>query len=99
MATFDYRVREMRGNKMIRIFLVGTLCGVIMAAAVTFTVAIPANNDHWRVEITKRGGGTWYIDKSGRLGWMWTVEPTSNIRRTKRVIVPSSQSNVPSEEL
>jgi hypothetical protein len=25
-------------------------------------VAIPANNDHWRVEITKRGGGTWYID-------------------------------------
>jgi hypothetical protein len=27
-----------------------------MAAGVTFVFAIPANNDHWRVEITKRGG-------------------------------------------
>jgi hypothetical protein len=58
----------MREKKTRRIFLVGILCGVIMAAAVTFVFAIPANNDHWRVEITKRGGGAWYIDKSGHLG-------------------------------
>jgi hypothetical protein len=55
-TSFDYKVREMRANKMRCIFLVGILCGVIMAAGVTFVFAIPANNDHWRVEITKRGG-------------------------------------------
>ena len=60
---------------MRRMFLYGILCGVMMAAAVTFLVAIPANNDHWRVEIVKRGGGTWYVDKNGHLGWMWTAQP------------------------
>jgi hypothetical protein len=84
---------------MIRVFLVGILCGVIMAAAVTFVFAIPANNDHWRVEITKRGGGAWNFDKNGHLGWNWTVEPTSDIRPAKRVIVPSPQANVPRERL
>jgi hypothetical protein len=39
--------------------LYGILCGVMMAAVLTFVFAIPANNDHWRVEITKRGGGDW----------------------------------------
>jgi hypothetical protein len=82
-------------NKMIRIFLIGTLCGVMMAAAVTFTLAIPANNTHWQVEIVKRGGGDWYFDKNGHLGWMWTVEPIANTRPTKRIIVvPSAQKNV-----
>src|SRR4029450_8769610 len=57
-------------HKMIRAFLGGTLCGVVMAAAVTFAVAIPANNIHWRAEIVKRGGGTWYFDKNGHWGWM-----------------------------
>ena len=89
----------MREHKMIRIFLVGVLCGVMMAAAVTFVFAIPANNDHWRVEITKRGGGDWYFDKNGHLGWMWTVEPISDVRRVKRIIVPSSQAKVPHEQL
>jgi hypothetical protein len=70
-----------------------------MAAAVTFVFAIPANNDHWRIEITKRGGGAWYIDKSGHLGWMWMVEPISETRQPKRTVVPSSQSNVRSERL
>jgi hypothetical protein len=70
-----------------------------MAAAVTFVFAIPANNDHWRVEITKRGGGDWYFDKYGHFGWMWTVEPTSDIRRAKRVVAPSPQANVPRERL
>ena len=84
---------------MIRTFLVGMLCGVIMAAAVTFVFAIPANNDHWRVEITKRGGGDWYFDKNGRLAWMWIVEPISDTPRQKRVIVPASQSSVRPEKL
>jgi hypothetical protein len=89
----------MRENKMRSIFLVGILCGVIMAAAVTFVFAIPANNDHWRVEITKRGGGAWYFDKNGHWGWMWTVEPTPDTRPAKHVIVPSSQANPPRERL
>jgi hypothetical protein len=84
---------------MRRIFLFGILCGVIMAAALTFTVAIPANTTQWQVEIVKRGGGSWYFDKNGHLGWMWTVEPTSAARRVKRVIVPSSQATVPTERL
>jgi hypothetical protein len=87
------------GDKMRFVFLSGILCGVIMAAAVTFTLAIPANNDHWRVEITKRGGGAWYFDKNGHFGWMWTVEPTSDTRRAKRVVVPSPQAIVPRERL
>ena len=70
-----------------------------MAAAVTFVFAIPATNDHWRVEITKRGGGGWYLDKNGRLGWMWTVEPSPTTPRPKRVIAPSPQANSPSERL
>ena len=60
---------------MRRIFLSGILCGVMLASAVTFVLAIPANNDHWRVEITKHGGGDWSIDKEGNLHWMWTAQP------------------------
>jgi hypothetical protein len=87
------------GTKARRTFLCGILCGVIMAAALTFTVAIPANTTHWQVEIVKRGGGAWYIDTSGHLGWMWTVEPIPHTPREKRVIVPYSQSNVRRERL
>jgi len=58
----------------------------MMAAAVTFTLAIPANNDHWRVEIVKRGGGSWYFDRNGHLGWMWTVQP---IPEGSRILSPS----------
>ena len=86
----------MREHKMIRIFLVGVLCGVMMAAAVTFVFAIPANNDLWRVEITKRGGGDWYFDKNGHLGWMWTVEPISERSHPAAIIVPRSR---PSSDL
>jgi hypothetical protein len=76
---------------MRRAFLGGILCGVIMAAAVTFTLAIPANNDHWRVEIVKRGGGTWYFDRNGHLGWMWTVQPIPERSHPTTVIVPRSR--------
>ena len=73
---------------MRRMFLYGILCGVMMAAAVTFFVAIPANNDHWRVEIVKRGGGTWYFNKNGKLGWKWTAEVLPDRVRPATIIVP-----------
>jgi hypothetical protein len=88
-ANADYRGIE--GNKMRRMFLYGILCGVIMAAAVTFFVALPANNDHWRVEIVKRGGGAWYFDKNGKLGWMWTAEVLPKRARPVQIIVPQSR--------
>jgi gas vesicle protein len=89
----------MKGNKMIRTFLIGNLCGVIMAAAVAFVFTIPANSDRWRMEIWKRGGGAWTFDKNGHLSWMWTVEPNSDIPRKKRAVIPSSQTNLHSESL
>ena|SRR6266498_4196345 len=98
-ASFDYRAREMKGYKLIRTFLIGILCGVIMAAAVTVVFTIPANSDYWRMEIWKRGGGTWTFDKNGRLSWMWTVGPKPETRPAKRIIVPSSDVNVHSERL
>jgi hypothetical protein len=89
----------MKGYKLIRIFLIGNLCGVIMAAAVTFAFTIPANSDYWRWEIWKRGGGAWCFDKNGHLSWMWTVEPISDNPRKKPVVIPSSKTNVRTEQL
>jgi len=89
----------MKGYKLIRTFLIGNLCGVIMAAVVTFVFTIPANSDYWRMEIWKRGGGAWRFDKNGHLSWAWTVELSSGTRPTKRVIVPSSQVTVHTEQL
>ena len=87
------------GNKPRRIFLIGMLCGVIMAAAVTFVFAIPANSDHWRMEIWKRGGAAWTFDKNGHLGWMWTVERVPDAPRKKQVIVPPREGNISLERL
>jgi hypothetical protein len=70
-----------------------------MAAAMTFIFAIPANNDLWRVEITKRGGGSWYYDRNGRLDWTWTVEPIPDTHPRRRIIGPSSKSNALHERL
>ncbi len=72
-------------------FLSGILCGVIMAAVVTFTLTIPGTNDHWRMEIVNRGGGTWYFDKNGHLGWRWTVPPISERARSVRISLPQPQ--------
>ena len=78
-----------RDMKMKCPFLIGILCGVMMAAVVAFTLTIPATNNHWRVEITKRGGGDWYIDKDGNLGWKWLVEPVSDYHgRSMPYLVP-----------
>jgi hypothetical protein len=71
-------LRLERDMKMKCPFLIGILCGVMLAAGVTFALTIPANNDHWRVEIVKRGGAAWYVDKNGNFGWMWTVQPISD---------------------
>jgi hypothetical protein len=84
---------------MIRIFLIGVLCGVMTMAAVTLVFAIPANDFHWRMEIYKRGGAAWTMDKNGQFGWKWMIEPISDSQPTKPVTVPSSQTNVRIEQL
>jgi hypothetical protein len=89
----------MKGHKMLRTFLIGNLCGVIIAAAVTIAFTVPANSDYWRMEIWKRGGAAWTFDKNGHLGWKWMVEPISEIRPAKRVITPSSHVSVHSGQL
>ena len=84
---------------MIRLFLIGALCGVMVTAAVTYVFAIPANNYYWRMEIWKRGGAAWTSDKNGHFGWKWMVEPIPDTPSRKPVIVPSSQTKVRSEPL
>jgi hypothetical protein len=83
---------------MMRLFLIGMLCGVMMMAAVTLAFAIPANDYHWRMEIYKRGGAAWIVDNNGHLGWKWRVEPTTDAPRAERVM-PSPQTNVRTERL
>jgi len=82
-----------------RIFLIGTLFGVMVTAAVTYVFAIPANSDYWRMEIFKRGGAAWTVDKSGRTGWKWMVEPIPDDPPQKKVIAPPSAVKVKSELL
>ena len=84
---------------MKRIFLIGTLCGVMITAAVTYVFAIPANNYYWRMEIWKRGGAAWTSDKNGHFGWKWTVDPIPDTPRQKPAIVPLSETKVRTEQL
>ena len=84
---------------MRRIFLIGMLSGVMIAAAAAYLFAIPANSDHWRMEIWKRGGGVWTFDKNGNISWMWTVKPISDAPQKKRVIAPSCEGHVSLERL
>jgi hypothetical protein len=70
-----------------------------MAAALTFTVAIPANNTRWQIEVVKRGGGAWFFDRNGHMGWMWTVEPVAGAPQTKKIIVPAPRTNVAPQRL
>ena len=86
-------------RKMIRLFLIGMLCGVMITAAFTYMFAIPANSDHWRWEIWNRGGAAWTYDKSGHRSWKWLVEPIPDTPRQKPVIVPSSPTKVSTEQL
>ena len=84
---------------MKHLFLIGMLCGVMMTAAVTYVFAIPANSNYWRMEIWKRGGAAWTVDKNGHSGWQWMVDPISDTPRVKLHIVPSSQTKVRIEKL
>ena len=81
-----------------RLFLIGMLCGVMVAAAFTYVFAIPANNYHWQSEIWERGGAAWIFDmKTGHMGWKWMVEPKAAMPRQKRVTAPSSPIDMPTE--
>ena len=85
---------------MRRIFLIGALCGVIITAAFTYVFAIPANSDHWRWEIWNHGGGAWTMDmRTGHRSWKWLVEPLRDPPPAKPATVPSSQTNVRTEQL
>ena len=83
-----------------RIFLIGMLSGVILAAAFTYQFALPANSDYWRMEIYKRGGAAWTVDRSGHIGWRWMVDPIVDTPLPpKRIVVPPSAVKVRSEKL
>jgi hypothetical protein len=84
---------------MKHLFLIGMLCGVMITAAVAYVFAIPANSDYWRMEIYKRGGAAWTVDKAGHIGWKWMVEPIPDTPRVKPVIVPSTHVKVRTEQL
>ena len=83
---------------MMRMFLIGMLCGVITAAAFTYAFALPANSDYWRMEIYKRGGAAWTFDKNGHSAWKWLVQPVTDSPH-KRVVAPPSAGKVRSERL
>jgi len=84
---------------MMRLFLIGTLFGVMITAAVTYAFAIPANSDYWRMEIYKRGGAAWTVDRTGHVGWKWMVEPVPDAPSNKPIIAPPSAVKVKSERL
>ena len=84
---------------MMRLFLIGTLFGVVVAAAVTYGFALPANSDYWRMEIYKRGGAAWTVDRTGHVGWKWMVEPIQDTPVKKRIVAPPSAVKVKSELL
>jgi hypothetical protein len=84
---------------MMRLFLIGTLFGVMITATITYVFALPANSDYWRMEIYKRGGAAWTVDRTGHTGWKWLVEPATDTPREKRVITPPSAVKVHSERL
>ena len=82
---------------MIRIFLIGMLCGVMIMAVVTLRSQFRAKRLSLAMEIFNRGGAAWTFDKNGNMSWKWMVEPIPDTPRQKRVTVPASQAaSVPS---
>jgi len=79
--------------------MIGMLCGVMITAAVTYVFAIPGNSDYWRMEIYKRGGAAWTVDRTGHVGWKWMIEPIQDTPSEKRLIAPPSAVKIKSERL
>jgi hypothetical protein len=83
-----------------RIYLIGMLSGVMLAATFTYVFALPANSDFWRMEIYKRGGAAWTVDRNGHIGWRWMVEPVPDTPSPpKRAVAPPSAIKVRSERM
>ena len=83
-----------------RFFLIGMLCGVMITSAFTYAFAIPANSNYWRMEIWKRGGAAWTMDKDGHFGWKWMVEPIPDTpTRAKSAVVPQANVKIHTERL
>jgi len=98
-TVLNIKERSLVTRKMMHLFLVGMLCGVIIMAAVTVVFAIPANNFHWQMEIWKRGGAAFTVDKDGHTGWKWMVDPIHDTPPQKRIVTPPSAVKVRSEQL
>ena len=97
--SYEGRIRNCGEKKNDRLFMIGMLCGVMITAAVTYVFAIPANSDYWRMEIYKRGGAAWTVDRTGHVGWKWMIEPIPDTPIKKRIIAPPSAVKVKSELL
>jgi hypothetical protein len=83
-----------------RTYLIGTLSGVMLAAAFTYAFAIPANSTYWKTEIWKRGGAAWTSDKNGHIGWQWMVDPIPDTPSpARRAVVPPSAVKIHAERL
>jgi len=85
-----------------RLFLIGMLCGVMVATAFTYVFAIPANNYHWQTEIWEHGGAAWTFDmksKSGHMGWKWLIEPKPATPLQSQSAAPASETNARTEQL
>ena len=81
---------------MMRIFLIGMLCGVMLAAAFTYAFAIPANSYHWQMEIWKRGDAAFTVDKNGHGSWKWLValvKSQSSLRHLRQKFIASSSKS------
>jgi hypothetical protein len=86
--------------EVINIFLIGMLCGVMTAAAFTYAFTLPANSNYWQMEIYKRGGAAWTVDKSGHIGWKWMVDLIPDTPSpARRAVVPPSHIKVRTERL
>jgi len=90
-------------RKIMRIFLIGMLCGVMVMAAVTVVFAIPANDFRWRMEIWNRGGAAWCVDRNGHLSWKWMSDwlgvPKAGSPSRKPMTAPTYEVSVRSEQL
>ena len=85
-------------RKMMHIYLIGMLSGVMLAALITFVFAIPANSDYWRMQIYKRGGAEWTVDKmaiSAGGGWL-TPSPILRVPQGEQLYRHLKQKFVPS---